>query len=85
MVAVPQVHGVVVMAFARIECVDAGLGLFNLRATTGDAHVVLAFNETELDRLMAQARDAKVSMLRWRRENACDDEEETYPDDWASS
>ena len=78
-------YGVVVMAFARIECVDAGLGLFNLRTTTGDAHVVLAFNETELDRLVAQVRDAKASMLRWRRENACDDAEETYPDDWASS
>lgn len=65
--AVPQVHGVVVMAFARIECVDAGLGLFNLRATTGNAHVVLAFNETELDRLMAQARDARADMVLCRR------------------
>lgn len=60
-------YGVVVMAFARIECVEPGLGIFNLRTTTGDSHVVLAFNENELDRLMASARDAKTDMVRRRR------------------
>ena len=55
------------MAAVVVQCVDPGLGVFNLRATTGDAHVVLAFNEAELDRLMAQARDARADMVRRRR------------------
>lgn len=67
--AVPTVHGVVVMAAVVVRCVDPGLGVFNLRATTGDAHVVLALNERELDVLVAQARDAKAEMRRWRRDN----------------
>lgn len=57
------------MAAVVVQCVDPGLGVFNLRTTTGDAHVVLAFNEADLDRLMAQARDAKAEMRRWRRDN----------------
>lgn len=67
--AVPQVHGVVVMAAVVVRCVDPGLGVFNLRTTTGDAHVVLALNERELDVLVAQVRDAKAEMRRWRRDN----------------
>ena len=57
------------MAAVVVRCVDPGLVASNLRTTTGDAHVVLALNERELDVLVAQLRDAKVEMRRWRRDN----------------
>lgn len=73
--AVPQVHGVVVMATVVVRCVNPGLGVFNLQTTTGDAHVVLALNERELDVLVAAMSAAKAEMRRWRRDNP-------VPDSW---
>ena len=68
-----------------VRCYSPVVGVFSVFMQTGDARVEAFVSEEELDAIVAQARDAKASMLRWRRENACDDEEETYPDDWASS
>lgn len=75
----------VVMRRFTVRCYSPEVGVFSVFIQTGDARVEAFVSEKELDAIVAQARDAKVSMLRWRRENACDDEEETYPDDWASS
>lgn len=83
--AVPSVHGVVMIRRVTVQCYSPEVGVFSVFIQTGDARVEAFVSEKELDAIVAQARDAKVSMLRWRRENACDDEEETYPDDWASS
>ena len=57
------------MSSLRVECENPSLGLFNLRTQTGNAFVVLALSESELDALVAQARDAKATMQRWRRDN----------------
>lgn len=83
--AVPPVHGVVVMRRFTVRCYSPVVGVFIVFMQTGDARVEAFVNEEELDTIVAQARDAKASMLRWRRDAACDDVGETYPDDWASS
>lgn len=53
------------MTAVIVRCVEPSLGVYNLRATTGDAHVVLAVSEDELKRLLALARDARAERRRW--------------------
>lgn len=69
----------------KVQCYSPEVGVFSVFLQTGDARVEAFVSEEELDAIVAQARDAKASMLRWRRDAACDDVGETYPDDWASS
>lgn len=53
------------MTAVSVQCVNPNFGLYNLRATTGDAHVVLAVSEDELASLIAAARDARAERARW--------------------
>lgn len=85
MATVSSVHGVVVMRRFTVRCCSPEVGVFSVFLQTGDARVEAFVSEEELDAIVAQARDAKATMLRWRRDAACDDVGETYLDDWASS
>ena len=69
----------------KVQCYSPEVGVFSVFMQTGDARVETFVSEEELDAIVAQARDAKASMLRWRRDAACDDVGETYLDDGASS